>query len=466
MRHSIIALALVSLSMVLPASAQDRDTVFLHGLHSDPAKWDLAAGQLRSQLAIRPLQPALDWRTFYETQAASLNRHLAGQLSGDVVAVGHSNGGVVAREWTKSADVRSLITLGSPNQGAPLVNHLFEWLRFLDDIFVRVSNVNAAYSELVDHDVWWWLPAQWIPRFSEAFDIWRTASNGLLSLGFDVSAPIMPQMRVGSAFMSHVNSEANLEREASAVRDRVAIVSVPSDFTQGGPFRVIDPDRYRDWHYGINIAGIGLDGLGILIRLMADPTDDGAFELADHISVAAEWFLQFEGVWCLTVSDSSPYPVGRCYEHDGIVPAWSQAYDHPRVPLILDLDGPIHTREMSESRDQLFQALTTLAHVEPRAPGFVPPPVPPLQRPPGRYKLSGGICSWDPADTGPDQCSPPPLPPGRFKVDGAGACYWDASDYPPDQCSPPPPAAGRFKINGAGGCYWDPNDGGPDQCVP
>ena len=470
MRHAITSTLLLCLCVVSPATAQDRDTVFLHGLRSDPTQWNAAVGHLTPQLAIRPHQPALDWGAFYETQATALERHLGGQISGDVVAVGHSNGGVVARQWSKDRDVRSLITLGAPNQGAPLVNHIFEWLRFLDDIFVRVSNVNKVYSDLVDHEVWWWLPAQWVPRFNAAFDIWRTATNGLVSLGFDVSLPVLPEMRVGSSFLSNLNSAANLNRESSAIRDRVAMVSVPVNFAHGGPFRVIDPDHYLDWHFGLNIAGVALDGLAGLVRITADATDHGAFDLADQISSVAEWFLQFEEVWCRSVSDSSPIALGRCYEHDGIVPAWSQVYDYPRVPLILNLNGPIHTRELVESNDQLYQALTTVAHVQPRQ--DVPSSRPPLAAPPpsplpaGRYKLNDGHCAWDPNDSGPDQCSPPPPPPGRFKVDGSGACYFEPNDYPPDQCSPPPPVVGRFKIDGAGGCYWEPNDGGPDQCVP
>ena len=392
MRHIIMQWLLLFLCVVPPAAAQDRDTVFLHGLRSDPSQWNAAVGHLAPQLAIRPYQPALDWRAFFEVQAAALEHDLAGQLSGDVIAVAHSNGGVVARQWTKNRDLRSLITLGSPNQNAPLANHIFEWLRFLDDVFVRVSNVNTVYAKGVDHDVWWWLPAQWIPRFNAAFDVWNTANNGPVALGFDVSMPVMPEMRVASSYMSSLNSLSNLNREAAEIRDRVAIVSVPADFDHGGPFRVIDPGNYEAWHNGLNITGIALDGLAGIVRILAEPSDQGAFDLADQISSVAEWFLQFEEIWCRSVSDPSPYALGRCYEHDGVVPAWSQTYDYPRVPFILELNGPVHTHEMAESDDQLFQALTTVAHVELRdggqPPAISPPPVPtPLH---GRFKVDGG----------------------------------------------------------------------------
>ena len=119
---------------------------------------------------------------------------------------------------------------------------------------------------------------------------------------------------------------------------------------------MVSPANYGEWSQAINITGVGLDLLAQIIRISADVQDQSAFDLADQISSVAEWFLQFETVWCLTVADPSPYPVARCYEHDGIVPAWSQAYDAPRLPYIIRLNGPIHTGETSDSDDQLYEA--------------------------------------------------------------------------------------------------------------
>src|SRR5262245_48646751 len=246
--------------------------------------------------------------------------------------------------------------------------------------------------------------------------------------------------------MTNLISQATRDSEASRVANRVALLNVAHDFDLGGPFRVVSPDNYIAWHNTIAITGIGLEGLAFVIRVIADVQDQAAFDLADEVSSLAEWFLQFEDVWCMTVSDPSPYSVASCYEHDGIVPVWSQAYDAPRLPFILRSDGPIHTGETSDSEDQLYQALTTVAGVGPRetpppsepptgdppppGPGAPPPFPPPGSNPPpplpsGRYKAVGGQCVWDPNDSGPDQCSPLPPPTGRYKFDGFGTCYWE-----------------------------------------
>ena len=455
------------------ASAQDRPTVFIHGLASNSQTWDPVVSRLTPLLAIQPFQVDLDWRALYETQAGQLQQQLGG-LPSDVIAVGHSNGGVIARQWSRNRNVGSIITLASPNQGAPFVDHLFEWFAFLDDVLNRMANVSAAFS-VTDHDVWWWVPDNWLESFHFATDVWNTAGNGLFSLGFDAGLPVMPEMRVFSSYMSNLNSQANRDREASSVAQRVALLNVAYDFDLGGPFRVVAPNNYVGWHNTIVIAGVTLDVLATTIMITADVQDQAAFDLANHLSLVADWFLQFEDVWCLTVSDPSPYPLARCYEHDGIVPAWSQAYDSPRLGYLLRTQGPIHTAETSESDAQLYEALMNVAGVVKRDPAAPPPtldpppgtspPPPPPPQPTGRYKIIDTQCVWDPNDSGPDQCSPLP-PPGRYKLDGFGGCYWEPNDYPPDQCSPPADPTGRFKLDGSGGCYWDPNDSGPDQCAP
>ena len=524
----IIPIVLAALLAATGAAAQVRDTVFVHGLASDAGTWTGAADRLSQQLAIRPVHPSLNWGALFEAQAAEIEQKLGGSIAADAVAIGHSNGGVVARQWGRNRGLGAVITLGSPNQGAPIVDHLYEWFAFLDDLIVRITNVNLVFTKRVNRDAWWWVPLEWVAHHNLGMQARATAGFGLLALGFDARLPVLSEMPAFSGYMANLNSADNRGREAAAVPARAAIVNVATEFDKGGPMRLLQPDTYQGWHEAINTAAVSLEALAALVRIMADGRDVGAFDLADEISGVAEWFFQFEEVWCRAVSDPSPLPIGRCREHDGIVPTWSQAWDYPRVPVIFREDGPVHTRETSESDAQIFQALTTVAQVAERtappaplpeppttpspqpvtspdttspappaappgatpgtqveAPGGstpAPPPVsppsappadppPPVYNPPppappptGRYKLTGGGCVWDPNDTGPDQCSPAP-PPGRFKFDGWGNCYWEPNDFPPDQCSLPPVVTGRYKL-GPAGCYWDPNDGGPNQCTP
>lgn len=61
---------------------------------------------------------------------------------------------------------------------------------------------------------------------------------------------------------------------------------------------------------------------------------------------------------------------------------------------------------------------------------------------------------------------------GRFKAAPDGTCTFDPNDSGPDQCTPAvvipgnPPVGGRFKAGPDGTCVFVPNDGGPNQCTP
>ena len=61
---------------------------------------------------------------------------------------------------------------------------------------------------------------------------------------------------------------------------------------------------------------------------------------------------------------------------------------------------------------------------------------------------------------------------GRFKAAPDGTCTFDPNDSGPDQCTPAvvipgnPPVGGRFKAGPGGTCVFVPNDAGPNQCTP
>ena len=464
-RYRIGILALIVLLTASAAIAQDeRDVVFIHGLNSKGSTWDPVVADLTAKLAIRPHQPTLDWTTYYESQASSLDQKVPG-LPSDTVAVGHSNGGVVARQWSRKKRLGALITVGSPNQGAPIVDHIFDWLGFFQDYASRQENIQKVYTYRVNQDTWWWLPAQWSSMFAAGFDVWSASRNGFLSLGLDYRVPVSSQMRVWSGYMANLNSPANRDREAAEVKHQTALVYVAKNFRHGGPLRAAFPDNYGFWHNAIFATGFSLEALAVTIRIMAEPQDLAAFDLADQFSTFGDWFLDLEEVWCRAVSDPSPLPVAQCRENDGVVPAWSQAYDFPRLPLVIRENSLAHSEETTKSADDLYSVLANFVGVPrrgilPTPPGTSPPPSP------GRYKIEGDRCVWNATDTGPNQCTPLPEPPGRFKLDGLGTCYWDPMDSPPDQCVPAPIVTGRYKLDGQGGCYWDASDSGPAQCVP
>ena len=117
MRNLLAISIVVALSAPSVASAEDQPAVFIHGLGSDSHTWDQAVSRLTPFLAIQPYQVDLDWRAFYETQAAQVQQQVGS--AGNVIAVGHSNGGVIARQWSRSRDVGASSRLGRPTKAHP-----------------------------------------------------------------------------------------------------------------------------------------------------------------------------------------------------------------------------------------------------------------------------------------------------------------------------------------------------------
>src|SRR5258708_11719321 len=117
----------------------------------------------------------------------------------------------------------------------------------------------SAAFRVRSHDVWWWVPAQWLDTFKFATDVWNTAGNGLFSLGFDYKLPVMPEMRVFSAYMANLNSQANRDREAAHIPGRMALVNVARDFDIGGAFSVRGPPPFFPVHNNRLISRVALD---------------------------------------------------------------------------------------------------------------------------------------------------------------------------------------------------------------
>ena len=461
------ALLLLSASS-MPCLADDRPVVFVHGLNSAGGTWAGAASRLQSTLAMRGHTPTQDWRSAYQSQAAQLDANVAG-LSSAAIGVGHSNGGLVSREWSRRHPLSGVLSIGTPHQGAPLVRNILTWANFNFYLGNALSSVFGSAAECAYYGCGW----EWV-IFQDGLDQLLTVVGGLTNaslanlvttVGIELSAPVVAQMVPLSSYLQDLNSAANRNREAAEIPARVGIVSAAHNFLDAGAFRAVWPEAADDIDFVKDLTIVVLDFWANYLYTNSD-VDSFAFNIADAMSDAAGFLAAMDPFWCEVVS----WPgMGACYVNDTIVPDWSQVYPGGTV-IFTGFDGPAHIRETTESDAWIRHALTNLMNVPvrtgPPAPPSSSPPPGSLPPPPaGRFKWDGrGGCYWEPNDSGPDQCSPPP---GRYKYNGSGSCYWEPNDSGPDQCSPvpPPPPAGRFKL-GPSGCYWDPNDSGPNQCTP
>jgi pimeloyl-ACP methyl ester carboxylesterase len=360
------------------ASAQDRPTVFLHGFGAEASDWAPTADRLKQTIALQPHIPSLKWRETFEDQGRKLQATSEfANLPSNTVAVGHSNGGIVAREWSKAHALSGLVTIGTPHQGAPILSLLTSWINFAAAAPAVLNVAVEAFSSASD---WTWVYAEieaflkWVSSFS----IWSVV-NLVTSIGVELAMPVANEMMPQSTYLTQLNSTQNLAREASAVPGRAGIVSVAHNYYYAGPARAIAPDYADTIATAMYASAFGLLAWADYIFLEADPTDFTAFQQMTSLQHVAGFIFSIDPTYCRYVSR---WDASDCVPNDGMVPADSQAY--PGAPIILigtENDGPAHKQEKQRGDDALYLALTTFAHVPARGSEVPPAPTPPPPAP-------------------------------------------------------------------------------------
>jgi pimeloyl-ACP methyl ester carboxylesterase len=356
----IVLASAVIVALPAYAGAQDVAAVFVHGLAADQRTWQATAARLQQQLAIRPYVPGLSWREVIETQASQLQNQFAG-LPASTIAIGHSNGGLVAREWSRQHPLRALLTVGTPNKGAPAVDHLHDMVLFNQNLYNVIGLAGGALS--IDPSTWnfVYLFVRGAMIFSQQFAV--DTVRGAVGLGLQYGIPVLGQMSTGSYLIGQLNSPTNIVREQSTIAGRVGLIYVANNYWLAGPARAIDPDN-ADRYFVEMLAAISIME-GAAAYLAANyPTNGTANWIANALFNAAGWVRLVDPVWCWVVTSDSSCNT----PHDGIVPTANQML--PGAANI-EVRGPAHIQEPKES-SRLHYVLTQYFGVAPRSGGSVP----------------------------------------------------------------------------------------------
>jgi pimeloyl-ACP methyl ester carboxylesterase len=345
--------------------AQDRPVVFVHGVLSNGTTWLDASRRLEARTRIATYRPNLNWKATIESQASSLQQ-LYGYLPTRPVAIGHSLGGLVSRQWTRSRTLEGVITVGTPNKGAPAASHAAEWVQFNYNLVWAMTYASGAFGR-TSPGLWSWVYAAVVDALNWGSLLSREALTlFVLELGIGATSPFVTEVSVGSPFISALND--NISREAAAAPNRVAIVNTMSRYAEGGPWRLRgDDDVALGWTLTTNAAAVTLDYYALRVAAAAGPSDPASQELASALFQASWWLYNFEEFWCRTVSYPRPLYGARCNPNDGFIGTAAQYY--PGSLYFESIGGPSHTRETSELDEYLYAALTNVMHVEPRTSG-------------------------------------------------------------------------------------------------
>jgi pimeloyl-ACP methyl ester carboxylesterase len=346
-----------------PASAQDQPVVFLHGFASSGDAWHDTAARLQAEFAIEAHTPTTEWRSEFQAQANDVNSQTS-SLASDPIAIGHSNGGLVARQWSRQRQLRGIVTLGTPNLGAPFASNVLAWSRFNQDFYARIRHLELSLSLARQNWTSWVLHGNALALASILPD--PTMAQIVQAIGLRASFPVLPQMATNSTFLTgDLNSQSNVAAEAQAVPNRVAIVSYDPRYYYGGPYWIIDPDNAPSVAAVIQYAGPTLMYAANAIRFFAEADDFTADDVADALVDIASWVRTYNDAWCYTISSVR---LNQCWLSDGLVPAWSQPLPGSNQSQWIDFEGgPPHTRQIAESDDALSLALTDYMSVPVRS---------------------------------------------------------------------------------------------------
>lgn len=434
--------------MPAAALAQNTPVVFVHGLNSDASTWQQAADYFGRSLAITPYLPDLSWSARYEDQARDLQQRFQ-SLPSSTIAVAHSNGGLVSRDWNRSHQLSGLVTVGTPHAGAPLVNNAPQFLAYMVNTLRATWTAAVSVGVLDGHTSgsWSWLSYEMAVYGGYGGQLLDGIVRGLPSeiwYGAETSAPVLPEMRPGSAFLQDINSGGNLAREGAAIPVRIGIVSRASRY--GGPWRAFAPERAGDFGDLQRWLGYGLIASGFAVQNYADPDDPKTWDTASSLIDAGLYWLWIDGEWCAAVS--APFPYRGCTANDGIVPEYSQIYPGAVNFFVGDESGPAHTRETREVTPWIEDALVNYMQVPPAGsgPGDPPPPPPPSGGQSmtqnagirGCENYSDWGATYQPTA---DACA------AYCGANGADACEWEAS-------------TGGCWVEFGDGCYVQPGFGG------
>jgi pimeloyl-ACP methyl ester carboxylesterase len=354
----VILVALLTLGLAPAAQAQDRLTVFLHGFNSNAGTWWGTATRLQGRLQLAPAVPELPWHLPFDAQANHLNA-LANNAGApaDTVVVGHSNGGLVARQLSTKRPLGGMVTLGSPHLGAPLANHIqgaaYHYLYTGQELSTLLWMLGAYHTNQFSGI--WFSPQMAGVRATVAVlgaVLSHTVSDIAVNIYPIVTAPVLADMKPGSAALLNLNSAGNLAREGAAVPRRVGMVYVARNWYIGAPFVAAAPGKQEWGHAGV-VAGIAVLEA---IRAYFDypnfaPWDGVAQNIRLQAARVISNLLVYNSVWCYATT----YDPTCSISTDGVVPTPSQYF--PGNAQNVGFYGPAHIQEKDAAADALADVL-------------------------------------------------------------------------------------------------------------
>lgn len=345
------------------ATAQDTPVVFLHGFASSQDTWHAAATRLSATLRIEPHRVNLPWHEAIETQAATA-QNAKGGLPPSTIAVAHSQGGVVARQWSRSKPLSGILTLGTPHTGSLLARRALDLIHFNYTLYNLVG-LATSFGAGTEFE---WIYAALRSHYTTALQLsWTTAARLASTVAVVGYVPVAPQLEPGSAFLAGLNGGGNLARESAAIRHRVGLTFAADQYWRAGVAVGLAPES-RDWVWSAMVVlPPTFEYAAAYIEQHYGPLNMPARSFAARLRDLAGAIRELDPMWCWAVTDDRLCRV----PHDGIVSVVNQAYPGA---MNFGVTGPAHTQETERSDREISSVLTGIMGVTTRGQAPTIPP--------------------------------------------------------------------------------------------
>lgn len=200
MKRFIILIIFLAGFTVIGHCQSDQTVTFVHGLGESSSAWNTMAGQLSNSFIFNP------YHVYYNDAADISNSAANVDIPLNTVVVAHSEGGLLAREYLRqngTGSVKALITVGTPNKGAPVAKALFD-NKILQIVSGWIDNLLSGPRATLSL-----LPAQNIVKpILKVIGFSINAGEGPLYnyIKSKYNVPSAHQMIPGSSFMEQLNS--------------------------------------------------------------------------------------------------------------------------------------------------------------------------------------------------------------------------------------------------------------------
>ena len=346
----IVGLTVASTIGTAPVAAQ-APLVFVHGFHSDQATWGstpsaVAAGVAGFGGQVITGAANLPSLSSYESQASQLGQNLPslfpGYPLGNLIAVGHSNGGIVVRELAQTQPIQGLITIATPHQGAPLATMANQnvLVPFLVGWVSDVASPLAEYIGMLWNDngcaILCWGLYQRITQIANMVEI------GLNNVGFATQFTVLGEMDLYSSYQQSLNSGGRLASEVTTIPHRISIVS-ESDPNNMSIYTGLAPGSASTLSGTTRFMGLIYDGLYEYYSTYTDYDDPSMWTARQDAwkwGIGAYQLFSIDYYWCNLMGGTWN---GLCHG-DGIVPTWTAHWPGENVSYTLPF-GPAHSQE-------------------------------------------------------------------------------------------------------------------------